>query len=193
MSHGRAFVRADPPARAPDGRLAPVRPACGHPPYGGLPIGGLASGGLPSDGLACDVHLRADPDAPGRPELAEHADVLVSRVPLPAPAARARVDDLLARHPGCLVAAVPGVGTGYVLGVRGVFGVRGGPADGPGTRHTGPAPYGTGRHEPGPYAATDLAASVLHAWLAAGGAREALRAVVPLDHPWSARYSTGGG
>ncbi|MET9142820.1 hypothetical protein [Streptomyces sp. NPDC004042] len=178
MSHGRAFVRADPPARAPDGRLAPVRPACGHPPSGGL-----ASGGLPSDGLACDVHLRADPDAPGPPELAEHADVLVSRVPLPAPAARARVDDLLARHPGCLVAAVPGVGTGYVLGVRGVFGVRGGPADGPGTRHTGPAPY----------AATDLAASVLHAWLAAGGAREALRAVVPLDHPWSARYSTGGG
>ncbi|MYR57422.1 hypothetical protein GTY54_14700, partial [Streptomyces sp. SID625] len=55
------------------------------------------------------------------------------------------------------------------------------------------APYGTGRHEPGPYAATDLAASVLHAWLAAGGAREALRAVVPLDHPWSARYSAGGG
>jgi hypothetical protein len=48
----------------------------------------------------------------------QHADVLVSRVPLPHPFALRRVERLLAGHPGCLVAAVPDTAWTSIVGIR---------------------------------------------------------------------------
>ncbi|MDO0926654.1 hypothetical protein QQY24_14980 [Streptomyces sp. TG1A-8] len=100
------------------------------------------------------------------PDLREHADVLVSRVPLPPAAARRRVRDLLARHPGCLAAAVPGPARGCVVGVRDAAGgVRCAWLERSGAR--APAP-------------PRVVVAVVHAWVAAGGAPTALRSVTPV-------------
>lgn len=120
----------------------------------------------PPGRLPCDTHLWADADGPA--VLREHADVLVSRVPAAASEARRRVRDLLVEHPGCLAAAVPGFGAGCAVGVRRAPGdvwcawlERGGPR--------APVP-------------PQAVASVVHAWVAAGGSPGALCAVVPACH-----------
>ncbi|MGW8376608.1 hypothetical protein [Streptomyces sp. ODS28] len=92
-------------------------------------------------------HLSVDPDATGSARWTPYADVLASTTSLPAGAARRRVAVLLARHPGCLVAAVPVRGGACCLSVRG-----------------GPlliAPRGP--------SSTHVLASALHDWLVAGG------------------------
>ncbi|MEU5973832.1 hypothetical protein [Streptomyces sp. NPDC047315] len=115
----------------------------------------------PRDGRPpCDVHLRADP---GGSELAHHADVLVGRVPLPPAEARRRARELLVAHPGCLVVAVPVITAGCVVGVRdgagGAWCVRSQPDD------------------PGVAIPTPVFASVVHAWVVAGGSPRELRSV----------------
>lgn len=95
-----------------------------------------ASGTASAAGFV-DEHLRVDPGTPPRPAapgrgagdggaagggaagLADCADVLWlgSSPPLTRPAARRRVRSLLARHPGCLVVAVPTAG-GCLVGLR---------------------------------------------------------------------------
>lgn len=103
----------------------------------------------------CDVHLRVNPDAPAQAERAEYADVLVVREPLTPMAARRRATELIARYPGCLVAAVPDSSRGCALASRGggdVLVVRWHPS-------------------------ADLVASVAHAWLSAGGSWAGLRSV----------------
>ncbi|MFD0316260.1 hypothetical protein [Streptomyces flavalbus] len=146
---GPAVVRTDVPLPLPLPLPLPSPgDPCAHPP-----------GWLP-----CDAHLWADADARGTPEgafpvasLREQADVLVSRAPLPLPAACRRVRDLLDGHPGCLVAVVPGAATGCVVGVRNaVLGVRWAWVE---------------KAEPVP---PRVVASVAHAWAAAGGAPGAL-------------------
>ncbi|MFE6282694.1 hypothetical protein [Streptomyces sp. NPDC057877] len=132
-------------------------PAAGHPypcPH-------------PPGRLPCDVHLWADADARGAPDLREQADVLVSRVPLPGPAAHRRVRELLSRHPGCLAVAVPGPGTGCAVGVRDAArGVR---------------CAGLGRQsEAGVPVPARVVASVVHAWVVAGGSVGALSAIAAL-------------
>ncbi|MEU7047034.1 hypothetical protein ACF1GS_31275 [Streptomyces eurythermus] len=146
-AHGPALVRFDALPVTERGCAYRHPSPCLHPP-----------GRLP-----CDTHLWADADGPEA--LRVHADVLVSRVPRAVTEARRRVRVLLAEHPGCLAAVVPGFGAGCVVGVRRAAGdpwcarlERGGPR----------AP-----------ASPQAVASVLHAWVAAGGAPGALRAVVP--------------
>ncbi|PWG12391.1 hypothetical protein DF268_16395 [Streptomyces sp. V2] len=143
--HGSALVSA--------ARYDEEAVACGHPP------------GL----LPCDEHLRMDPERPEHQPLLDLADVLVSGEPLRFEVALRRVDTLLARHPGCLVAAVPGPGAGYVIGVRDALG---------GVRFLWPE-----RGAGGVPAAPGAVASVVHAWTAAGRAPDALRSVVPLPRP----------
>ncbi|MFE2374835.1 hypothetical protein [Streptomyces sp. NPDC059398] len=157
---------------------------------------------------AADVHLRANPDAPrrrrhtgrvgcaGRVEYAgpaeytrpaeeaghgiahaeyvehgiahaEYADVLVTGEPLPVEWAHHRVGALMSRYPGSLVAAVPAAGNALVLGVR---------AAGTGA---GAPPVRPIRTVPGLLVPPHVVASVLHAWLVAGGTPEALRSVGP--------------
>ncbi|MEU3253131.1 hypothetical protein [Streptomyces sp. NPDC006997] len=144
---GPAVVRTDAPLSPGTGQPYPLRcpSPCAHPP-----------GSLP-----CDAHLWADADVRGTPGLREQADVLVSRAPLPCPAARRRVRELLDGHPGCLVAVVPGTATGCVVGVRdrAVRGVRWAWVE-----------------RCGPVTARAVA-SVAHAWAAAGGEPGALRRV----------------
>lgn len=146
---GSASVRTGvPTGGGRDGSGRPP-PLCAHPP-----------GGLP-----CDVHLCVDPDdRPREGSLVEHADVLVSRVPTPLPVAYLRVRELLLRHPGCQVAAVPAIGAG-----RAAVGVRGGP-DGLWFVGEGEADLRFG-------APVALIASVAHAWTAVGGHPGALRSV----------------
>ncbi|MGA4840653.1 hypothetical protein [Streptomyces sp. G45] len=122
----------------------------------------------PAGRFPCDVHLRVDPDEARRPGLVEHADVLVARAPLPRAAACRRVQDLLARHLGCLVAAAPCLDAGgAAVGVRGGTGtlvrVRGARAEPPGA------------------GLTRVTASLVHAWSAAGspGALCCVAAVPP--------------
>jgi hypothetical protein len=155
VAHGSAIVRLDALAAAAEGAYPSP---CLHPP------------GL----LPCDVHLWADPDSPHRPDLAEYADVLVSRVPLPLAAARRRVGELLARHPGCLAVAVRASGTGcVVIGGGGGGGVRDGAGglryarSGPGAAWVRGSPL--------------LVASVVHAWVAAGRSPGALRSVAAVS------------
>ncbi|WP_371536296.1 hypothetical protein OG210_12245 [Streptomyces sp. NBC_00466] len=112
-----------------------------------------------------DTHLRMNPDAPRQAGRAEYADVLVTRTPLPSALARRRADMLMARYPGCLVAAVPDAGNTLVLGVRG---------SGGGVLSAWPAGAAPGRR-----VAPHVIASVLHAWLVAGGTPAALRSVRP--------------
>ncbi|WP_326811007.1 hypothetical protein OIE62_23425 [Streptomyces scopuliridis] len=109
------------------------------------------------------MHLWVNPDAPGEADRVEYADVLVSRTPLPPRAALHRANELIARHPGCLVAAVPDSGNGCVLGTR-----RGGGVLIP----AWPGADGARRPAP-PYAV----AAVVHAWLVAGEPLESLRSV----------------
>lgn len=117
----------------------------------------------PSGHGPCDLHLWVNPDAPGEAEQVEYADVLVARTPLPPQAARCRANELIARHPGCLVAAVPDSENGCVLGTR-----RGGGVVIP----AWPGADGAGR--PAPPCAV---AAVVHAWLVAGETLESLRSV----------------
>ncbi|WP_446039452.1 hypothetical protein [Streptomyces sp. SID1121] len=98
-----------------------------------------------------------NPDAPGGAGRAEYADVLVAQAPLPPVAARARAEELVARWPGCLVAAVPEGDGGCALGARGGAGVVL-PA------WAAPAP-------------ALVVASVAHAWLVAGSSLGDLRSV----------------
>jgi hypothetical protein len=112
------------------------------------------------------VHLWADPDTPGPSSLAEHADVLVSRAPLPPAAARRRVRDLLGGHPGCLAAGVPGSTEGCFVAVRDA---------------TGGMWCARLDHGPtGASVALQVVVSVVHAWTATGGSPGELRAVAPL-------------
>ncbi|MEU6661522.1 hypothetical protein [Streptomyces sp. NPDC046821] len=118
--------------------------------------------------LPCDVHLWAAVSSRERTQLAEHADVLVSCVPLAPESADRRVREMLADHPGCLVAAVPGADTMCVVGVRRGTGAasvvrldRGG-ADIPIPPH--------------------LVVSVAHAWVASGESPCALRSVDLMPH-----------
>jgi len=155
-AQGPALVRFDPLSSTTKGGGHPYsHPSsspspCPHPP-----------GPLP-----CDVHLWVDADSPERAELVEHADVLVSRVPLRPGSAHRRVRDLLARHRGCLAAAVPDTATGCVVGVRDRTGAvsvvrlhRGG-AD-------APIPLRT-------------VVSVVHAWAVSGESPRALRSVAAM-------------
>ncbi|WP_427920715.1 hypothetical protein [Streptomyces sp. cg40] len=99
-ARGPALVRTHPLSSAARWHARP--PGCSHAP-----------GPFP-----CDVHLWVDADSPRRTALREHADVLVSRLPLPPLPARHRVRALLADHPGCLAAAVTDTATRCVVGVR---------------------------------------------------------------------------
>ncbi|MFD3824594.1 hypothetical protein [Streptomyces sp. NPDC058625] len=146
---------------------------------------------LPGRGAACDVHLRADPDAPCAAGLAECADVLVSPTPLPVAAARHRVSHLLIRHPGCLVAAVPDGDGGCVIGVRDAAGGVGYARQGAGAGAGAGAEAGGGAGAEGAPASAvgcfrappHVAASAVHAWSAAGGSLRALRSVRPYGVP----------
>lgn len=157
MAHGPALVRSDRLLPSAERHVDPYPSPCRHAP-----------GPLP-----CDVHLwvdagsgeagSVDAGSPERAELMNHADVLVTRVLSPPGSACRRVHELLAGHPGCLAAAVPGTDTTCVVGVRGRTGAvssvrlnRGGS----GTRippHT--------------------VASVVHAWVVSGRPLRALRSV----------------
>ncbi|WP_437086258.1 hypothetical protein [Streptomyces sp. enrichment culture] len=146
-------------------RLYAPFPVAAHRGYGPPPPCRHAPGRLP-----CDVHLWADADRSRRsgPGLADCADVLVSPAPLPLPAARGRVRELLARHPGCLAAASAS-GTGCVVGVRTGAG---------GPRYVRLACDGTWGH-----AAPRVAASVVHAWTVAGRPPAALRSLTAAQLP----------
>jgi hypothetical protein len=116
--------------------------------------------------LLCDAHLWVDPDSPERTALMEHADVIVSRVPLPPRAAHERVRELLTDHHGCLAAAVPDTATMCGVGVRDRAGAvsfvrldRGG-SDAPIPPH--------------------VVVAVVHAWVVSGGSPRALRSVAPM-------------
>ncbi|MFJ4695397.1 hypothetical protein [Streptomyces sp. NPDC088766] len=91
----------------------------------------------------------------------------MSRTPSSPAGARSRVAHLLARHPGCLAAAVPEPGTGCWVGVRG-----------------GPHGVRYARPDTGDFtdrAAPLMAAALVHAWVAAGRAPAALRSIAPAD------------
>lgn len=147
-AHGSALVRSDPMPLSAERQAYPYPPPC---PRAGGP-------------LPCDVHLWVDADSPERTALMEHADVLVSRVPLAS--AHRRVRGLLAGHPGCLVAAVLDTATMCVVGVR---------------DRTGAVSFV--RPERGGSAAPlspHVVVSVVHAWAVSGGSPRALRSVVPM-------------
>lgn len=138
--HGPVHVRGD-ALLTGTGRHRCPRP-CAHPP-----------GRYP-----CDVHLWAYADGPHRPDLREHADVLVGRDPLPVAQAHRRVRELLVIRPGCLVAAVPSRRAGQlcVVGVRdGRGGVWSAAVEGEGGASRGSVSVRT-------------VASVVHAWTVAG-------------------------
>ncbi|KUN78005.1 hypothetical protein [Streptomyces griseoruber] len=143
-AHGTLLVRRDPLSGTAGGLTHPGPPPCPHPP-----------GRFP-----CDVQLWAAAGDPRTVRLAEYADVLVSRVESPPWEARRRVDELLLRHPGCLVAGVPESGTRCLVGVRDRTGAL---------RYARPELRG-----PRVRSAVHLVASVLHAWVVAGGAPESL-------------------
>lgn len=103
----------------------------------------------------CDVHLRVNPDAREQANRALYADVLVVREPLGPAAAHRRAKELIARYPGCLVVAVPDTSRGSALAMR-----------------DGADAWTVRRRLP-----ADLAASVAHTWLSAGGPPAGLRSV----------------
>ena len=149
-AHGPALVRSDPLPSSAGDRAYPYPSACPH-----------ALGPLP-----CDVHLWVDADGPERTELMEHADVLVSRVPLPPVSAHRRVRELLAGHPGCLAAAVPDTALVCVVGVR--------------DRRDAVSfvwPDRCGSDAPVP---PQTVVSVVHAWVVSGGSPRALRSILPM-------------
>lgn len=147
-AHGPALVRSDRLLPSAERHVDPYPSPCRHAP------------GL----LPCDVHLWVDADSPERAELMNHADVLVSRVPLPPGSARRRAHELLAGHPGCLAAAVPGTDTTCVVGVRG----RAGAVSCVRLDRGGPGPRRIPPH---------VVASVVHAWVVSGGPLRTLRSV----------------
>ncbi|MFF2651433.1 hypothetical protein [Streptomyces sp. NPDC058045] len=102
-----------------------------------------------------------DASSPGGARLMECADVLVSSGALAPDAARRRVRELLAGHPGCLAAAVPATAAGCAVGVR---------------ARTGALSFVRldGTDAPVPPQAV---ASLAHAWVVAGGSLGALRSV----------------
>ncbi|CAM5339721.1 hypothetical protein [Streptomyces abikoensis] len=103
--HARAVVRPGGRRRAATVLLAGVHWTVGPGP-----------GGPP----AADVHWSVDPDGRAGARWAGSADVLRCGRPSPGPGAAAfRAVKLLARHAGCLLAAVPAVGGALVIGVRG--------------------------------------------------------------------------
>ncbi|MFD9880234.1 hypothetical protein ACFWZT_02065 [Streptomyces alboflavus] len=112
------------------------------------------------------MHLQVNPDASDLPGLTEHADVLVSRTPLPMTAACRRVRELLVRYPGCLVAAVPALDAG-----RAAVGVQG--CDG------GLWQVRAKREKACAAVSMHVVASVTHAWLAAGQRPDDLRFIAP--------------
>ncbi|WP_051718114.1 hypothetical protein [Streptomyces megasporus] len=109
-----------------------------------------------------DVHVCADPDRREDVRWHEYADVLGGSRPLPARWAERRVADVLDRHPGCLVAAVPRADGGCVAGVR----------DG---RLLVALPVGGAALSVRRWSAF---ASLLHSWLVAGHSVDVLRTVV---------------
>ncbi|MFI0511808.1 hypothetical protein ACH3Y9_24955 [Streptomyces sp. WSLK1-5] len=153
---GQVLVRSDPLSRSARGPGHPCHPSCPHPPGGPLP---------------CDVHLWVDADSPRRPALLAQADVLVSRVPLPPGAARRRVLELLAAHPGCLAAAVPDTATTCAVAVR----------------HGAAGPVSFVRpsrgRPPGAPLPPRTIVSVVHAWTVAGRSPGALRRLTPMPLP----------
>ncbi|MFF7639264.1 hypothetical protein [Streptomyces canus] len=153
-AHGPVLVRSAPLPSSTGHRGYPCPAPCPHPPGGPLP---------------CDAHLWVDADSPERTALLAHADVLVSRGPLPRRAAHRRVLELLAARPGCLAAAVPDTAASCVVGVRDGAGavafVR--PSRG---RSDAPLPPHT-------------VVSVVHAWTVAGRSPGALRRLAPVPLP----------
>ncbi|MDH6584760.1 hypothetical protein M2161_003866 [Streptomyces sp. SAI-133] len=121
--------------------------------------------------MPCDVHLWVDADSPRRPALLAQADVLVSRVPLAPGAARRRVLELLAAHPGCLAVAVPDTATTCAVAVR-----HGGAGHGSFLR---PSRGST----PGASLPPRTVVSVMHAWMVAGRSPGALRGLTPMPRP----------
>jgi len=117
-----------------------------------------------------DVHVGVDPDRREDSRWREYADVLSGRCAFPVRQAGHRVADLLARHPGCLVAAVPRTDGGCVAGVR----------DG---RLLAVLPVAAGAslsaRQQGAFA------SFLHAWLVAGHPADVLRAVALGGTVWA--------
>ncbi|MFJ2814953.1 hypothetical protein [Streptomyces sp. NPDC087294] len=150
--------------RAETGRPAGPAPVLLSDPYGYPRVCPY-----PPGRCLCDVHLRVEPDVvrPG-PEVAECADVLVSRTALSPPAARRRVAELLDRYPGCLVVAVPGRDTGCLVGVRGADGT---------VRRVRPGPDGSGTPAP-----PGAIASFVHAWVTAGGSLDGSLSVTVTRH-----------
>ncbi|MEH6376429.1 hypothetical protein V7793_19190 [Streptomyces sp. KLMMK] len=74
----------------------------------------------PGGSPARDIHWSVDPDGRAASRWVGSADVLRCGRPSPGPgAASFRAMRLLARHTGCLLAAVPVAGGGLVIGVRG--------------------------------------------------------------------------
>ncbi|GAA3774157.1 hypothetical protein GCM10023083_08920 [Streptomyces phyllanthi] len=151
-AHGPALVRSDPLPLSAVGQHAYPYPGPSPCPH--------APGPLP-----CDVHLWVDADSPERTELMEHADVLVSRVPLPPVSAHRRVRELLAGHPGCLAAAVPDTAMICVIGIRDRTGA---------VSFVRPERCGPGALVP-PHAVV----SVVHTWAVSGRSARALRSVAP--------------
>lgn len=149
-AHGSALVRSDPLLSSAGQQPYSYPSSCSHAP------------GM----LLCDVLLWADADSPERTELMEHADALVSRVPLPPESAHRRVYDLLADHPGCLAAAVPGTATMCLVGVRDRRGA---------VAFVRPEQDGFDVPLP-PHAVV----SVVHAWAVTGGSPRALCSVSPM-------------
>lgn len=149
-AHGEVLVRSDPLSPSTGDRGHPYPVPCAHGPNGPFP---------------CDVHLWVDADSPARAELVMHADVLVSREPLPTGAARRRVRALLDGRPGCLAAAVPDTATTCVVGVR---------------ERTGAVSFvrpTRGRADaPPPHAVV----SVVHAWTVSGRSPGALLSLAPV-------------
>lgn len=176
VADGSALVRSDPlplPADSPaDSSVA--RHGYGHGDRYPYPAPCPHADGP----LGCDVHLWVDADSPARTGLMEHADVLVSRVPLPLVSAHRRVRGLLAGHPGCRAAAVPDTASTCVVGVRertGAVSVVSVVSFVRLARRRGRERGGC--DDPLP---AHVVVSVVHAWAVSGGSPRALRSVVPM-------------
>ncbi|MEU3984851.1 hypothetical protein AB0F77_33115 [Streptomyces sp. NPDC026672] len=160
---------------SPTGRgLAVVRAGTPSGPAGCCPV--------PCPRLPCDTHLWAEADAPhGSPVSppVERADVVCANMEsanmesadvvcadVVCGRGPSSVRDLLARHPGCLVAAAPAPGGAVAVGVRGG---AGGPWCGAVRR--------------GGAVSVRVVASVTHAWLAAGRHPGTLLSVTPVPGP----------
>ncbi|MGW0835825.1 hypothetical protein [Streptomyces prunicolor] len=166
---GSALVRSDPLPSPADSPANPSAERHGYP-YPCLSPYPYPAPCPHADGpFGCDVHLWVDADSPERTGLMEHADVLVSRLPLPLASAQRRVCGLLLGHPGCRAAAVPDTASTCVVGVR---------------ERTGAVSFVSfprlergGSDDPLP---AHVVVSVVHAWAVNGGSPRALRSLVPM-------------